>query len=143
MKRKDLPDNFWSVCEEFQAVVPKDLPKGVPPRRMRHEFKIDLEAETAPIHQPFYKLSPIELQEVKTQIDSMLEHGVIRPSQSPWGSLVLFVPKKEGGLRFCVDYHWLNKRTIWNWYPLPLPEEMMDRLQGSQMFRKIDLRLGY
>ena len=73
----------------------------------------------------------------------MLEHGFIRPSQSPWGSPVLFVPKKDGGLRFCVDYRWLNKRTIRNRYPLPLPEEMMDRLWGSQVFSKIDLWSGY
>ena len=73
----------------------------------------------------------------------MLEHGFIRASQSPWGSPVLFVPMKDGGLQFCVDYHWLNKRAIWNWYALPLPEEKMDRLQGSQVFRKIDFRLGY
>ena len=143
LQREDLPDNVWRVCREFEAIFPKDLPKGVPPRRMGHEFKIDLEPDTAPIHRPIYKLSPLELQEAKTQIDSMLEHGFIRPSQSPWGSPVLFVPKKDGGLRFCVDYRWLNKRTIRNRYPLPLPEEMMDRLRGSQVFSKIDLRSGY
>ena len=73
----------------------------------------------------------------------MLEHGFIRPSQSPWGAPVLFVPKKDGTLRFCVDYQWLNKKTIRNRYPLPLPEEMMDRLRGAQVFSKIDLRSGY
>ena len=59
------------------------------------------------------------------------------------GFPVLFVPKKDDSLRFCVGYHWLNKRTIQNWYPLPLPEEMMDHLRGSQVFSKIDLRSGY
>ena len=139
IKREDLPDDIWSICEEFKAVFPKDLPKGVPPRWMGHEFKIGFEPDTAPIHQPIYKLSPLELQEAKMQIDSMLEHGFIRRSQSPWGSPVLFVPKKDGSLQFCVDYHWLNKRTIRNSYPLPLPEEMMDRLWDSQVFSKIDL----
>ena len=73
----------------------------------------------------------------------MLEHGFIRPSQSPWGSPVSFVPKKDGSLRFCVDYRWLNKRTIRNPDLLPLLEEMMDCLRGSQVFSKIDLRSGY
>ena len=119
IKREYFPDDIWSICEEFNAVFPKDLPKGVPPTRMGHEFKIDLEPNTTPIHRPIYKLSPLELHEAKLQIDSMLEHGFIRPSQSPWGSLVLFVTKKDGGLQFCVDYHWLSKRTIRNWYVQP------------------------
>ena len=143
IKREDLPDDIWSICEEFKAIFPKDLSKGVPPRRMGHEFKIDFEPDTAPIHRPIYKLSPLELQEAKMQIDSMLEHGFIRPSQSPWGSAVLFVPKKDGGLRFYVGYRWLNKRTIWNLYSLPLLEEMIDHLRGSQVFNKIDLWSGY
>ena len=73
----------------------------------------------------------------------MLEHGFIRPSDSPYGAPVLFAPKKDGGLQFCIDYHWLNKRTVRNRYPLPLPEEMLDRLGGATVFSKIDLRLGY
>ena len=77
IKREDLPDDIWSIYKEFKAVFPKDLPKGIPPRWMGHEYKIDLEPDTAPIHRPIYKLSPLELQEAKMQIDSMLEHGVI------------------------------------------------------------------
>ena len=73
----------------------------------------------------------------------MLEHGYIRPSQSPYGAPVLFAPKKDGGLRFCIDYRWLNKKTIRNRYPLPLPEELFDRLGGSRVFSIIDLRSGY
>ena len=73
----------------------------------------------------------------------MLKHGFIRPSQSPWGSPVLFVLKKDSSLRFCIDYHWLNKRTIRNRYPLPLLEEMLDRLGGAKVFSKIDLKSGY
>ena len=73
----------------------------------------------------------------------MLEHGFIRPSESPWGAPVLFAPKKDGGLQFCIDYRWLNKKTIRNWYPLSLPKEMMDRLGGAQVFSKIDLKSGY
>ena len=61
----------------------------------------------------------------------MLDKGFIRPSDSPYGAPILFVPKHDGGLRFCIDYRWLNKKTIKNCYPLPLPEEMFDRLGGA------------
>ena len=74
------------------------------------KFKIDLEPDTKPVHRPIYKLSPLELDGAKTQIEYMLEHGFIRPSESPWGAPVLFAPKKDGGLRFCIDYRWLNKK---------------------------------
>ena len=73
----------------------------------------------------------------------MLEHGFIQPSESPWGAPALFAPKKDGGLRFCIDYCWLNKKTIRNWYPLQLPEEMMDRLGCAWVFSKIDMKSGY
>ena len=73
----------------------------------------------------------------------MLEHKFIRPSDSPYGAPVLFIPKKDGNVRFCIDYRWLNKRTIWNRYPLPLPEEMLDCLGGAKVFSKIDLKSGY
>ena len=72
---------------------------------MGHEFRIDLEGETPPIHRPIYKLSPLELTEAKNQIQEMLEYEFIRPSNSPYGTLVLFVPKKGGNLRFCIEYH--------------------------------------
>ena len=99
--------------------------------RKGHEFCIDLEHTTALVHKPIYKLSPLELEEVQKQIEYMLEHGYIRPSDSPYGYPILFVPKKDGGLWFCIDYQWLNKKTIRNRYPLPLPEELFDRLGDS------------
>ena len=77
-----------------------------------HEFKIDLEHEVPPVQRPLYKMSPLELEEAKKQIESMLKHGFIRQP---------FIPKKNGSLRFCVDYRWLNKKTVKNRYPLPLP----------------------
>ena len=73
----------------------------------------------------------------------MLEHEFIRPSDSPYGAPVLFVPKKDGSLWFCIDYRWLNKQTIRNRYPLPLPKEMLDRLGDARVFSKIDLKSGY
>ena len=73
----------------------------------------------------------------------MLEHGFIRPSDYPDGAPVSFAPKKDGGLRFCIDYRWLNKKTVKNRYPLPLLEEMFDRLGHAKVFSKIDLKSGY
>ena len=102
-----------------------------------------MEDDVPPVHRPLYKLSPLELTEAKKQIEMLLEHQFIRPSESRYGAPVLFVPKKDGGLRFCVDYRWLNKKTIRNQYPLPLPEEFFDCLGGSKVFSKIDLKSGY
>ena len=73
----------------------------------------------------------------------MLEHGFVKPSDSPYGAPVLFVPKKDGSLRFCIDYRWLNKKTVKNRYPLLLPEELFDRLGSARVFSKIDLQSGY
>ena len=100
---QDMPTMIEHVLHNFKDIFPEDLPSGLPPVRMGHEFKIDLEDDTPPVHKPVYKLSPLELEEARKQIDYMLEHGYIRPSNSPYGSPVLFVPKKDGGLHFCVD----------------------------------------
>jgi len=143
LHHEGMPDEIKAVLDEYKDVFPNDLPKGLPPVRQGHQFRIDLEDETPPVHRPIYKLSPLELDEAKKQIQYMLDKGFIRPSDSPYGSPVLFAPKPGGGLRFCIDYRWLNKRTIKNRYPLPLPEELFDRLGGSRVFSKIDLRSGY
>jgi hypothetical protein len=143
LQRKDLPDAVKAVLKEFEDVFPEDLPIGRPPVRKGHEFKIELEDDVPPVHRPLYKLSPLELQEARKQIEYLLEHKFIRPSESPYGAPVLFAPKKDGSLRFCIDYRWLNKKTVRNQYPLPLPEEMFDRLGGAKVFSKIDLKSGY
>ena len=88
-------------------------------------------------------MSPLELEELKRQLTDLLEMGFIRPSQSPYGAPVLFVPKKNGKLRFCVDFRALNKLTIKNRYPLPRIDELLDRLQGAKYFSKLDLQSGY
>ena len=138
-----LPSSSRAVLEEFDDVFPQDLPLGLPPVREGHEFKIVLEDEVPPVHRPLYKMSPLELEEAKKQIESMLEHGFIRPSDSPYGAPVLFVPKKDGSLWFCIDYRWLNKKTVKNRYPPPLPEKLFDRLGSTKVFSKIDLWSGY
>ena len=88
-------------------------------------------------------MSPSELKELKTQLQEMLDRGFIRPSVSPWGALVLFVKKKDGTLRLCIDYRELNKVTVKNKYPLLMIDDMFDQLQESCVFSKIDLRSGY
>ena len=121
---------------------PNRFTKGTATKEAGHEFKIDLELDTKPVHRPIYKLSPLELEEAKKQIEYMLKYGFIRPSESPWGAPVLFAPKKDRGLHCCIDCRWLNKKTIRNRYPLPLPEVMMDRLGGARVFNKIDFEVG-
>ena len=132
-----------AILHDYDSVFPKDLPPRLPPICKGHEFKIELEDDLPLVHQPLYKLSPLELAEAKKQIEYMLERGFIRPSDSPHGAPVLFAPKKNGGLWFCIDYRWLNKKTVKNRYPLPLPEEMFDRLGNAKVFNKIDLKSGY
>ncbi|MGH2639958.1 MAG: reverse transcriptase domain-containing protein, partial [Rhabdochlamydiaceae bacterium] len=85
----------------------------------------------------------IELDELKKQLDELMEAGFIRPSKSPYGAPVLFVKKKDGTMRMCVDYRDLNRITVRNRYPLPHLEELFDRLQGAKYFSKLDLRSGY
>jgi hypothetical protein len=83
------------------------------------------------------------MQELMKQLQELLDKGLIRPSSSPWGAPVLFVRKKDGSMRMCVDYRELNKRTIKNRYPLPRIIDLFDQLQGSSYYSKIDLRSGY
>ncbi|KAL3523596.1 hypothetical protein ACH5RR_016430 [Cinchona calisaya] len=88
-------------------------------------------------------MAPTELRELKLQLEELLDKGFIRPSTSPWGAPVLFVKKKDGSLRLCIDYRELNKVTIKNKYPLPRIDDLFDQLKGAIVFSKIDLRSGY
>ncbi|XP_033516668.2 uncharacterized protein [Nicotiana tomentosiformis] len=129
------------VVREFSEVFPEDLP-GLPPVR-EIDFGIDLPPDTQPISIPPYRMAPAELKELKQQLQDLLDKGFIRPSISPWGAPILFVKKKDGSLRMCIDYRQLNKITIHNKYPLPRIDDMFDQLQGAAHFSKIDLRSSY
>jgi hypothetical protein len=84
-----------------------------------------------------------ELTELKIQLQELLDKEYIRPSVSPWGAPVLFVKKKYGNLRLCIDYQQLNKMTIKNKYPLPIINDLFDQVGGAKIFSKLDLRSGY
>ena len=107
------------------------------------DFCIDLEPGTRPISIPPYRMAPVELKELKAQLQELLNKGFIRTGASPWGAPVLFVKKKDGSFRMCIDYRQLNKVTIKNKYPLPRIDDLFDQLQGACVFSKIDLRSGY
>ncbi|GJT00744.1 putative reverse transcriptase domain-containing protein [Tanacetum coccineum] len=118
-----------------------DLP-GLPPTR-QVEFQIDLIPGVALVAQAPYRLTPSEMKELSKQLKELSDKGFIRPSSSPWGAPVLFVKKKDGSFRMCIDYRELNKLTVKNRYPLPRIDDLFDQLQGSNVYSKIDLRSGY
>jgi hypothetical protein len=129
------------VVSEFPDVFSEDL-LGMPPEQ-KVEFAIELFPGTAPISKRAYKVSGPELVELKKQIDELSEKGYIRPSTSPWAASVMFMEKKDGTRRMCIDYRALNEVTIKNKYPLPRIEDLFDQLRGGSVFSKIDLRSGY
>ncbi|GJY72908.1 putative reverse transcriptase domain-containing protein [Tanacetum coccineum] len=134
-----LSDIF--IVRDLVEVFPEDL-SGLPPQR-QVEFRIDLVPGATPVAKSPYRLAPSEMQELSAQLQELQDKGFIRPSHSPWGAPVLFVKKKDGALRMCIDYRELNKLTIKNRYPLPRIDDLFDQLQGARYFSKIDLRSGY
>ncbi|GJY45488.1 putative reverse transcriptase domain-containing protein [Tanacetum coccineum] len=128
-------------CHNFPEVFLEDLP-GLPPTR-QVEFQINLVPGAAPVARAPYRLAPSEMKELADQLQELSDKGFIRPSSSPWGAPVLFVKKKDGSFRMCIDYQKLNKLTVKNRYPLPRIDDLFDQLQGSSVYSKIDLRSGY
>ena len=129
------------IVREFPEVFPEELP-GLPPNR-QVEFQIELVPGAAPVAKAPYRLAPSEMMELSEQLKELSDRGFIRPSSSPWGAPVLFVKKKDGSFRMCIDYRELNKLTVKNRYPLPRIDDLFDQLQGSSVYSKIDLRSGY
>ena len=97
----------------------------------------------APVSRSPYHMTTPKLIELRMQIHNLLDKGYIRPSVSPWGAPLLFVKKKDGTFRMCIDYRQLNKMTVRNKYPLNRIDDLSDQIDGAKIFSKIDLRSGY
>ena len=129
------------VVRKFQDVFLHELP-GLPPHR-EFDFFIEIYPRTDPISISPYRMAPLELKELKTQLEELLSKGFICPSTSPWGTPLLFVKKKDGMLRLCIDYRKLNRVTVKNKYHLPMIGNLSDQLKSAKYFSKIDLRTRY
>lgn len=136
-----IPAVIQQVLEENKECF-ADLPDGLPPERTV-DHTIPLQPGSHPSSKPVYRMAEAELQELKRQLDELLRKGFIRPSVSPYGAPVLFVKKKDGSMRMCIDYRALNSSTIKNSYPLPRIDDMLDRLHGAKYFSNLDMQSFY
>jgi hypothetical protein len=123
----------------------KDVFQEVPglPRRRDIDFSINLMLGTTPLLKAPYRMSTPEMKELQLQLEELLNKGYVCPSVSLWGSPVLFMKKKYGTLRLCIDFRQLNKVSVKNNYPLPRIDDLFDQLKDAKIFSKIDLRSGY
>lgn len=139
----DWKEQMSQIASKYKDVLPEgDVQPTYPPARaIEHEVPI-IPGSTIP-NRPTYRMSPSELDELKKEISSLLERGLIRPSTSPYGAPVILVPKKDGGKRLVIDYRLVNAITIKNRYPLPRIDDLMDQLHGAKIFSKIDMASGF
>jgi hypothetical protein len=145
VKKRDaveVPEKVAELLMEFRDVMPAELPKTLPPRRAV-DHKIELMPGSIPPARAPYRMSPKELVELQNQLTELLEAGFVQPSKAPYGAPVLFQKKKDRALRMCIDYRALNKVTVKNKYPVPLIQDLFDRLCKAAYFSKLDLRSGY
>ncbi len=136
------PKCIRRVLGEFLDVMPEDLPEDLPPSR-QVDHAIEVMSGVAPPAKAPYRMSHEELKKLKVQVEELLAKGYIKLSKSQYGAPVLFVHKKDGTLRMCVDYRALNKATVKNRYPLPRIDDLFDRLSGAKVFSRTDLCSGY
>ena len=136
-ERKGPSLDQYPVLSEFKDVFPNELP-GLPPER-ELDFTIDLKSSAEPISKTPYRMIALEHCELKMQLKELLDLGLIRPSVSPWGTPVIFLKKKDGSLRLCIDYRYLNHATVKNRYPMPPIDDLFDQMKGAPVFSKIGL----
>lgn len=129
---KSIKDNFVKVFEPLRGMPPE--------RRTKHQIKV---TSNDPIALPAYRMGFAELKMLKDHLDDLMEKGFIQPSGSSWSSPVLFVKKKDGSHRLCVDYRALNRITVKHRYPIPRIEDLLDQLSEAKIFSKLDLQSGY
>lgn len=139
-QQSPLAPDLQALLTKFSDVFSE--PNFVPPRRSL-DHAITLQQDAQPVNSRPYRYSPLQKDEIERQVMEMLQAGVIIPSMSPFTSPVLLVKKKDNTWRFCIDYRCLNDLTVKNKFPLPIVDELLDELAGTQFFSKLDLRAGY
>ena len=127
---------------QFQdTVLASELKKGVPNSKLTHKIEL-IEGSDPPGQRPF-RLAAAEAAEISKQLTELIDLGLIRPSNSDFGAPILLVKKKDDTFRMCIDYRRLNAITRKDSFPLPLIEDLIDKLQGAKVFSKIDLKSGF
>ncbi|MCO5615037.1 hypothetical protein L7F22_069325 [Adiantum nelumboides] len=138
-----VDNDLHSFLNEHAELFIADIPSELPPKRGDDDHRIDLIPRSSPLNKPPYRVSQAQQDEIMSQVNELVQKDMVRPSLSPFCSLVLLVHKKDGTYRMCVDYRALNKLTVKNRFPVPRIEDLFDELQGSTYFSRIDLKNGY
>jgi len=133
---------FGKLMAEFKDLFLEGLPPGLPPHRAVEHHIPTIPGAEPPSQRP-YRLPLAAQAEMQRQLTAALENGLIRPSYSPYAAPVLFVRKKDGSMRMCIDYRALNKQTVKDKFPMPLVDDLLDALHGASVFSKIDLKSAY
>jgi hypothetical protein len=136
-KTKGPSLEYFSILQEFEDVF-KEI-SGLPLKR-DIDLSIDLVSGVAPISKTPYRMSTVELKKIQKQIEELLKKGYTRQIFSPWGAPILFVKKKDGMLRLCINFRQLNKATVKNKYPISRIDDLFDQLRGENIFSKIYMR---